>query len=152
MRNSVRNEKGMTLVEVMISMVILLLVFVGLIQASLLSIDYNTRNELRDEAVRVAAESMAGVRATPFGNAALVDTGGNWVTFPSLGTSGAVLPGGPVRRNIRLFQQQYDRQIMITDLDPGPTPSLKRVDVRVVWTDPKGETHTQAISANVRIK
>jgi len=53
------NKKGVTLVEVMISLVILLIVSMGLLQASLLSIDSNVRNELRDEAVRIASEGMA---------------------------------------------------------------------------------------------
>jgi prepilin-type N-terminal cleavage/methylation domain-containing protein len=57
------NKKGVSLVEVMISLVILLIVSMGLLQASLLSIDSNVRNELRDEAVRIASESMAEKRS-----------------------------------------------------------------------------------------
>ena len=62
------NKKGVSLVEVMISLVILLIVSMGLLQASLLSIDSNVRNELRDEAVRIASESMAQ-RRSAFGDA-----------------------------------------------------------------------------------
>jgi len=58
------NKKGVTLVEVMISLVILLFVFMGLIQASLLSINSNLRNEIRDEAVRAAAGQMTIARST----------------------------------------------------------------------------------------
>ncbi len=68
------DSRGVTLVEVMISLVILLIVFMGLIQASLLSINHNLRNEIRDEAVRVAAEYMSRTRSDSFGN--LVGTGG----------------------------------------------------------------------------
>src|SRR5512135_3682764 len=77
------NKKGVTLVEVMISLVILLIVFMGLIQASLLSINHNLRNEARDEAVRVGAASMALLRSfnyscgelDPVGTANLVNGG-----------------------------------------------------------------------------
>ncbi len=61
--SSKMNSQGVTLVEVMISLVILLIVFMGLIQASLLTINHNMRNEVRDEAVRVGAASMALLRS-----------------------------------------------------------------------------------------
>lgn len=48
------NKEGMTLVEVLIAMVVLLLVSLALMQTALVSIDANMRNVLRDEAVSVA--------------------------------------------------------------------------------------------------
>ncbi|MBA4371559.1 MAG: hypothetical protein C0402_01715 [Thermodesulfovibrio sp.] len=57
------NKKGVTLVEVMISLVILLFVFMGLIQASLVSINSNLRNEIRDAAAGIAAENMARAKS-----------------------------------------------------------------------------------------
>jgi prepilin-type N-terminal cleavage/methylation domain-containing protein len=56
-------QKGVTLVEVMIALVILLIVFIGLIQASLLTIQSNVRNLARDEAVRITADQMDMLRA-----------------------------------------------------------------------------------------
>ncbi|MEK6691226.1 MAG: type II secretion system protein [Nitrospirota bacterium] len=47
-------SQGLTLVEVLIAMVILLLVSLALMQTALVSIDANMRNVLRDEAVSVA--------------------------------------------------------------------------------------------------
>jgi prepilin-type N-terminal cleavage/methylation domain-containing protein len=61
-----RNNKGVTLVEVMISLVILLIVFMGLIQASLLSMQSNMKNVLRDEAVRITADRMSILRSAVF--------------------------------------------------------------------------------------
>ncbi len=69
------DKRGVTLVEVMISMVILLIVFMGLIQASLLTINHNMRNEVRDEAVRVAASSMARLKAFNYSCGELNPTG-----------------------------------------------------------------------------
>lgn len=68
------NARGVTLVEVMISLVILLIVFMGLIQASLLSIDQNLRSLTRDEAGRVAAQYMALTKDTNFNDPTLSDT------------------------------------------------------------------------------
>lgn len=60
-----RNRRGVSLVEVMIALVILLFVFMGLLQASLLSIDANASNVLRDEAVRLANDTISAVRISP---------------------------------------------------------------------------------------
>src|SRR5512143_830774 len=70
------DSRGVTLVEVMISLVILLIVFMGLIQASLLSINHNMRNSVRDEAVRIAAESMSRLRSFNYACGELDVSGG----------------------------------------------------------------------------
>ncbi len=59
-------QDGVSLVEVMIALVVLLLVFMGLLQAALLGIDSNMRNIIRDEAVTVAAMRMEEARSMPF--------------------------------------------------------------------------------------
>lgn len=61
-----KNNKGLTLVEVLIAMVIFLLVSLAMMQTALVGIDSNMRNILRDEAVRIAEENMAVARNTPF--------------------------------------------------------------------------------------
>lgn len=64
----ISNNKGVTLVEVMIALVILLIVFMGLIQASLLTMQSNMKNVLRDEAVRITSDRMSILRSAPFGD------------------------------------------------------------------------------------
>lgn len=68
LQNKNKGSIGVTLVEVMISLVILLVVFMGLIQASLLSMQSNMKNVLRDEAVRITADRMSILRSAPFGD------------------------------------------------------------------------------------
>ncbi len=183
MINRAGNRRGLTLVEVMIAMVIMLIVFMGLIQASLLSIDSNMRNELRDEGTRVASESMAEVRAVPFNDDTLQDksqTGSDatmqicginnqqlscasaglqptpatgWMNFSVLKNFNPVtkvrtLDTGPVNRSVRLLAQPYCRCMRVTNLDAQPT--MKRVEIAATWIDPKGETHTHTVSANLR--
>ncbi len=120
------DSRGVTLVEVMISLVILLIVFMGLIQASLLSINHNLRNEIRDEAVRVAAEYMSRTRSDSFGN--LVGTGG-YVTFPGTPTAG-------ITRNFRNLQLQFlvEREIDVVDIN------IRRIGIRVSWWYPGDDT------------
>lgn len=132
---SQNNSRGVTLVEVMIALVVLLIVFVGLIQTSLLSIDHNVRNEVRDEAVRVASETMADVREH-FSD--LKDTGTaceNLILTPA--------PGLPpysqtVTRTIRKQKVTFYRCGIVHDVDavgaPIPKPAFtKQVTVTLTW-------------------
>ena len=66
LQTALRNKKGVTLVEVMIALVILLVVFMGLIQASLLTIENTATTALRDEAVRLATDTVTVLKASPF--------------------------------------------------------------------------------------
>jgi prepilin-type N-terminal cleavage/methylation domain-containing protein len=61
-----KNNKGLTLVEVLIAMVVFLLVSLAMMQTALVGIDSNMINVLRDEAVRIAEENMISARNTPF--------------------------------------------------------------------------------------
>jgi prepilin-type N-terminal cleavage/methylation domain-containing protein len=60
------NKKGLSLVEVMIALVIVLLVFLALMQTALVSIESTTVNILRDEAVSIAEMTMNELRNRPF--------------------------------------------------------------------------------------
>jgi prepilin-type N-terminal cleavage/methylation domain-containing protein len=119
------NNKGLSLVEVLISLVILLIVSMGLIQASLLSIDANLRNELRDEAVKIASEDMARRRSS-FGAA---DTCRNNILRP-------------VRNNPFTFTSSCS---VHTPLDTGS----EQVTLTVTWSY-RGQTFTHSIISIVR--
>ncbi len=146
MSNRAGNKEGVTLVEVMISMVILLLVFVGLIQASLLVIDINLRNEVRDEAVRIASEYMTRTRAT------------NWTSLTSTTPNCTADPNTNPWPNLTTVNLNY-RNITrnnffavsrcITALDVEDL----QVGIRVGWTDVKTkEQLSHAIFSNLRNK
>lgn len=66
MPNKMRCIRGVSLVEVMIALTVLLIVFMGLIQASLVSIQSNMRNLLRDEAVTIASEQISRLRGANY--------------------------------------------------------------------------------------
>lgn len=61
-----KNNKGVSLVEMMIALVILLLVFLALMQVALISIDSNLKNLIRDEAVNIAEQRLSDLRNKPF--------------------------------------------------------------------------------------
>jgi len=65
-RPVVRNRRGMSLVEVLMALLVLLLVFFALMQTALVGIDSNMRNTLRGEAVNAAEIRMNEARNLPF--------------------------------------------------------------------------------------
>ena len=60
------NREGVSLVEVMIALVVMLLVFFALMQTALVGINANMLNSLRDEAVNAAEIRMNEVRNSAF--------------------------------------------------------------------------------------
>lgn len=67
-QSALQSKKGSTLIEVMIALLLFLIVSVALTQTSLISLENNIKNELRDEAVRIASERMEEARNIVFDN------------------------------------------------------------------------------------
>lgn len=64
----------MTLIELMISILLMMVVALALVQSSILAMNTNVKNELRNEAVSVAEQEMNVVRNTPFDNLSSLPT------------------------------------------------------------------------------
>jgi len=73
-----KNNGGMTLVEVLVALAIVFIVFLGLNGAGLIVLDQNIKNSQRDEAVSVAEMEMRALRNIPFASLPVVD---NTVTY-----------------------------------------------------------------------
>ncbi len=135
LQTALRNKKGLTLIEVMISLVVLLLVFLALLQTALVSIDSNMTNVLRDEAVNIAEEQMNVERNTPFDNLVVGTT---------------VSPPEPRDiRNIANFTYTVTRTV--TELK---TNSIRQVDINVTWdwkdrTAANEDAYTHTISGYI---
>ena len=76
--SALKNNGGMTLVEVLVSLAIVFIVFLGLNGAGLVVLDQNIKNSQRDEAVSVAEMEMRAVRNIPFASLPVVD---NTITY-----------------------------------------------------------------------
>jgi len=127
------DKKGLTLVEVVIALLVLLIVFLGLMQTALFSIDANMINVLRDEAVSMAEERMSEARNIPFDSL-------------SAGTTD-VSPPPRSLRNIPNYAYSVMRTVSSAGTD------AMRVDITVTWewkekTGANAYTHT--ISTIVR--
>jgi len=69
-----QNSKGMSLIEVMIAIVLLMIVSLALMQTSLVGYQANLQNSLRDEATRVADQEMGRQRDRLYDDIATSET------------------------------------------------------------------------------
>lgn len=126
-----KDRRGVTLVEVMIALVITLVLFLSLMQTALVAIQSNTRNSLRDEAVRIASERMNEARAMRFADvvsdAAAFGVGDDChADFEADFPNGEVVP-----RDVRsITSKDFCTNMTVTDLDADH----KQVQITVGWT------------------
>ncbi|WP_119332912.1 prepilin-type N-terminal cleavage/methylation domain-containing protein [Geobacter sulfurreducens] len=122
MRTAGPGDKGFTLIEVLVAMVIILVGLLGLLQAVNVSMEHNLRNSLRDEAVRVGESTVYGMRR---------------LTFDNL-TGETTLK---VNRSLRASTKEYTVKRNLTDLGGRSTELV----VTVEW-DYRGTTYQHRVS------
>jgi prepilin-type N-terminal cleavage/methylation domain-containing protein len=108
---ALRSNGGFSLIEVMVSLAIISIVFIALADTSIVSLDYNMNNLVREDAVRIADNFMETARNTP---------------FASLATTATPLH---VYRNVRGKAVDYSVTQTISMLDGNNT----QVAVEVTW-------------------
>lgn len=108
-----RRQCGFTLIEVMVSIIILMVGLLGMFQAVNLALDKNLENQLRQKAIAVAEQQLNNLKGRSFSNIT-----GN--------TSGFVpVASGSVFKNISVQRQIAD--LAVTD------SKTKQVSIRVWW-------------------
>jgi type II secretory pathway pseudopilin PulG len=123
------NKKGVTLIEMMISLLLIMIVFLALMQTTVIGISANLQNSLRDEAVGIAEIRMNQLKSLSFTDS-FVDA--------NLGA------GGPttevvVSRNIRGFPLNYTPTRTIADI----SLDSKQITIKIDWTyRNQGYSHT----------
>jgi type IV pilus assembly protein PilV len=110
----VSQNKGFTLIEVLIAVVILMIGLLGLLHTVTIAVENNIANSLREEAVRIAGQRMngglvdtadtfhEGLRNTAFDNL-VTDPDTN----PGVEPKPQVCPGFAVKRDFRSFATYY---------------------------------------------
>lgn len=126
-RTAVSNNRGVTLIEVMISFVLILIVSLALMQTQLLGISTNVQNQLRDEAVNVVEMRLSQLRNRPFTEA---------VTHTDLAPT-AGTPEAAVTRKIRGFTVDFTPSRQIVDI----SPEAKQITITVQWSY-RGQNYT----------
>ncbi|MEW6601612.1 MAG: prepilin-type N-terminal cleavage/methylation domain-containing protein [Nitrospirota bacterium] len=129
-RTVLTDNKGLTLVEVTIALLVLLLVMLALMQTAIVSIDANMLNVLRDNAVNIAEEEMKDVRNDDFDDV-------------------ASKAAAPVLRNIRNISNfAYTVTTTVTNINLD----TRQIVVTVSWdwkerTAANGDPYTHTISS-----
>jgi type IV pilus assembly protein PilV len=121
-----QNNRGFTLVEVMVAMLITLVGVVGLLKSIEVAMEHNLKNQLRDEAVLVGEKAMASQKVRPFAQI----------------SSSRVQVGSRLRSAQANF---YTVTLSITPWPlPVPPPTVKQVIINVGWNH-KGTQYTHEI-------
>ena len=148
-----KTKEGLTLVEVIVALTIFLIVFLGIMQVALLSIDHNMHNILRDEAVTIAGATMEEVRSKPFASVFSDTTSGDISAAISAGDCpNTFTTGNVVHAKIRNMTKPFCVNLTCTDLDgdgdcttDDSASNTKQVSVRVAWKW-KGEDYLQTVT------
>ncbi|PIV20702.1 MAG: hypothetical protein COS40_11175 [Deltaproteobacteria bacterium CG03_land_8_20_14_0_80_45_14] len=129
----VRNNKGFSLVELMIALVILQISLLGLLSGLVNSIAVNLNNELRNTTIRITNQTAEAIHSLDFNDNEV--TAGTHYRDPY--SSSQNLKGFPQTvQDIRGgFQQNYNISWAVTD----PGTELKQVLITVQYTNPRGE-------------
>lgn len=122
-----KNNKGFTLIEVIIAMFILTIGMLALLNTAAVVIENNLTNLLRDEAVGVAEAKMIEFKTKP---------------FDSIASESSVT----VTRSFRGISKNY--LVATTVSAAGTAGDTKNVQVAVSWTH-KGTTFTHTIASIV---
>jgi type IV pilus assembly protein PilV len=118
---SFKNDRGFTLVEVLIAMVIMVIGMFGLLEAVNVSMEHNLRNQMRDQGVYVGEKIMNDMRAQPFD-----------ATF----TNNTTIP-----MSLRGVSKKYTVERKTTTLGDS-----KQYEVLVKWTYKGREYQNQVVS------
>jgi len=132
------NKKGVTLIEMMISLVILLIVSLALMQTSLLGMKTNVQNAVRDEAVNITEMRMNQLRSLSF---PVPDGPTNDLTATTNALDTAVT------RTFRGFTATYTPRRTVTDLNE----ESKQITVSVSWLF-GGKSYTHTVTTIMRKK
>ena len=124
-----QSEKGFTLIEALVALVILAIILLGLLAGLIITMQYNLLNFMREEAGSVAQECIENIRSIPFSSIpnANIDCNAPSVTVstPCLHTTGANV----VSRQVRNTNVNYRVGWTVTD-----RTNLKELYVQVCWT------------------
>lgn len=112
---SSRSNVGFTLIEVMVSIVILMVGLLGLLQAINLAMEQNIKNVLRSEAVQIAENKMNVLKLTPYDN---ISASYSMQSMPS---------------RIRGSNRSYSVHRSSTKFNAGASETSKELVVNVSW-------------------
>jgi len=130
-QQSLGHNNAFTLVEVLVSMVIMAIIFLALLQSITIYMRENLANSMRDEAVKIAQECAESLR--------------NLEKCTSSGSSDTTITD-TISRNFRSFTQDF----IITYSNPNKFSSgTNNATIIVNYEYPQGKNHTYQLQTVV---
>ncbi len=123
------NDRGFTLIELMVAMVITLVGLLGLLQAINVAMEHNLKNQLRDEAVLIAEQWMGNLKTRGFSQLS--------------GVSSPQFSPRTVSSQLRARNVDFTVSRQCVDLNP-PASTAARLTVTVTW-NLKGTSYTHTV-------
>lgn len=128
-----KNNKGFTLVELMVALIIVAVGMFGVLQSINVSLQYNLKNELRNEGIRVGEKYMADLRGKPFDKLST-----SYTPFSEI---------GKIRGGNKNFVVERTSQPLGYE---GPQPSTMQLTVTVKWAYRNMTTLNRVVSVVAR--
>lgn len=128
------NKKGFTLIEVLVSLTIFAVALLGMLAAMINIKEVNTKNMIRDEAIKASQEIFNDLR-----NSSYVGIG-NIGSTPCDPTDNST----SFTRQLRSFNILFGRTDVVTT-----SGNMKQVDLTLCW-DYKGKLYTYKTSTLIR--
>ena len=124
--SAVRKSAGMTLVETTCALGILAVGVLAMMAAQVTALQQNNRGRHTTEAAQIARDQMEFIQRLPWTHASVAPSAG-W-QLPRIVTQTVQRASG---------QTGYAEESFTTDwrVQPGANPNLRRVEVRVQWTE-----------------
>lgn len=141
-RTTVLRNKGVTLVEVMVALTVLLIVFLGMIQTSIVAVQANMKNVLRDEAVNLTAGELANIRTAGFED---IDKDGVTDTLPIYFYKKTVTKDFKGTVSV-----PYAMTVRSELLDPAGDAANKQITVTTTWSWQGENFQHQVLTTRVR--
>lgn len=145
--SALQNNRGLSLVEVIVSLLIMTVMLLGLAQTITVAISTNMQNVFRDEAVNVAEARMNGV---------LIDTSGaahdgmRNMPFANISLLSASDRAFTVTRTFRgSATMNYTVNTLADNSISGATITASEITINVQWVY-KGKTYTQSTLTIIR--
>lgn len=127
-----RRAAGMTLVEIMVSLVVLAFGLLGVAALQVRAITESSGGQHLSTASALARNRVEELMRLDWDAAVLADSEGDW-------SAETVLP---------LADQSFSRAERVTDNEATPAATtVKAIEVRVTWTDSKRENRTVLLSS-----